>query len=311
MELNSAPPFPRLLAQFKGQLDRSIFRSLGEAIAPLTQQFGQTYLRDFENHLELLKQAFPDKPWPDWAVQGYVNLNKAILKEEMHFRQTGRYAAQPEDLQRVTEAVYDNPAVMDGYYLVGLYCTYFLWPHHYRILQFFRESFLQMGPAPGQVMEWGVGHGLLSLLALRQWPGSRATLLDLSKFSLQFAARVFQAAGVGERCTGQQGDVLELNPIPAAERIICSELLEHVPDPDRLLQRLRGALAPGGIAYLTGAINAAQPDHVFLFTSDEQLLALIQEHGFKIRAHLTACHPNREGDRNPPAVVAMVVEGPS
>jgi len=82
-----------------------------------------------------------------------------------------------------------------------------------------------------------------------------------------------------------------------------------VPDPDRLLERLRAALAPGGSAYLTGAINAAQPDHVYLFTSDEQLFRLMEKHGFRVRAHLMACHPNRQAERAPPAVVAMVVEG--
>jgi SAM-dependent methyltransferase len=311
MQAPSVPPLPRLIGEFQARLDRSIFRSLGAAIGSLTEQWGNAYVRDFQDHLELLQQAFPDKPWPDWPVQGYVNLNKAILKEEMHFRQTGRYAAQPEDLERVTEAVYDNAEVMDGYYLVGLYCTYFLWPHHYRILEFYRRSFLQVGPAPDHVMEWGVGHGLLSLLALRQWPNARATLLDLSRFSLTFAERLLAAGRTSERCVRRQGDVLKLAPLPSTNRIICSELLEHVPDPDRLLERLREALAPGGIAYVTGAINAAQPDHVYLFTSDEQLFRTLEKHGLKIRAHLTACHPNRENDPNPPAVVAMVVEGAS
>jgi hypothetical protein len=76
-----------------------------------------------------------------------------------------------------------------------------------------------------------------------------------------------------------------------------------------LLDRLYHTLAPGGLAYLTGAINAAQPDHISLFTSADQLFRLLEKHGFAIRNHLTACHPNREGDKDPPAVVAMVVEG--
>ena len=300
---------PRLVSEFRARLDRSLFRSLGAGIADLANQYGEAYCQTFESHLELLRLAFPEKQWPEWAAQGYINLNKAILKEELSFRQSGQYAAKPEDLQRVTEEVYDNEAVMDGYYLVGLYCTYFLWPHHYRIFEFYRQSFLQVGPPPKQMMEWGVGHGLLSLEALQFWPTARATLLDLSKFSLAFAQRLLQAGQVGERFRGRQGNVLELTEFPQTDRIICSELLEHVPEPDRLLEQLRGALAPGGLAYLTGAINAAQPDHVYLFTSDEQLFRMIENHGFVIKAHLTACHPNREGTHNPPAVVAMVVEG--
>jgi len=231
-----------------------------------------------------------------------------ILKEEMHFRQTGEYAAKPDDLERVTEDVYDNEDVMDGYYLVGLFGTYFLWPHHYRILDFFRRSFLQTGPPSQRLAEWGVGHGLLTLEALRQWPEARALVVDLSKYSLGFAGRMLGSAGVAGRCDSRQGDVLKFTDLPTADRIICSELLEHVPDPGLLLDRLRGALAPAGLAYLTGAINAAQPDHVYLFTGDRQLFRLLEDHGFAIKASLTACHPNREGDENPPAVVATVVE---
>jgi ubiquinone/menaquinone biosynthesis C-methylase UbiE len=308
MDTQSGITLPPLVSEFYGRLHRSVFRSLGAPILNLAEQHAPGYLPDFERHLALIRSAFPDKPWPDWAVQGFINLNKAILQEEMHFRETGQYAAQPEDLKRVTEAVYDNEDVMDRFYLIGLYSTYFLWPHHYRILDFYRRSFLQEGPAPRQLMEWGVGHGLLALEALRQWPAARATLVDLSKYSLAFAARLLDAAGVRMRCESRQGDVLQLGPMPPAERIICSELLEHVPDPDGLLDKVRGALAPGGIAYLTGAINAAQPDHVFLFTSDQQLLRMVESHGFKIRAHLTACHPNRAAEEMPPAVVAMVVE---
>jgi len=293
---------------FHARLDRSIFRSLGASIFDLAAQHGAAYREDFEAHMELLRAAFPGKPYPDWAVEGYINLNKAILKEEMHFRLTGQYAAKPEDLERVLEAVYDNEEVMNRYYLVGLYCTYFLWPHHYKILQFYRKAFLEAGPPPGRLMEWGVGHGLLALEALRRWREAPATLVDLSKFSLAFAERLLMTAEVGGRCQSRYGDLLELDDLPQADRIICSELLEHVPDPDKLLERVRGALTPGGIAYLTGAINAAQPDHVYLFSSDEQLFRMIADHGMTIRAHLTACHPSRESERNPPAVVAMVVE---
>jgi ubiquinone/menaquinone biosynthesis C-methylase UbiE len=299
---------PKLMSELHGRLDRSVFRSLGVPIFRLADQYGPAYVEDFEYHLELLRLAFPAKRWPEWAVQGYINLNKAILKDDMHFRETGKYIAKPEDLKRVTEEVYDNEEVMDRYYLVGLYCTYFLWPHHYRILEFFRRSFLQVGPMPQHLMEWGAGHGLLSLEALRHWPKTRATLVDLSRFSLAFAQSLLKTGHVGNRYQCQQGDVVELAALPLADRIICSELLEHVPEPGRLLGRLRGALAPGGMAYLTGAINAAQPDHVYLFTSDEQLFRMLEEHGLAIKEHLTACHPNREGDRNPPAVVAMVVE---
>lgn len=308
METHTHPSLPPSVAEFQAVLDRSVFRSLGAAIFDLAAERGDVYTQDFEAHLNLLRKAFPERPWPKWAVDGYVNLNKAILKEEMQFRKTGEYTATPDDLEQVTADVYGNESVMDRFYLVGLFCTYFLWPHHYRILEFYRREFLDAGVAPGRFMEWGVGHGLLSHEALKRWEAATATLVDLSEFSLSFTKRLLDAAAPGRKAEYICDDVLTLPETTPAERIVCSELLEHVPDPGLLLQRLRAALAPGGMAYLTGAVNAPQPDHVFLFRSDRELLDMTEQYGFRVRCHLTACHPDRENDKTPPTVVAMVVE---
>jgi hypothetical protein len=102
METTSGPSLPTLVSEFHTRLRRSLFRSLGAPILDLAEHYGQAYLQDFERHLGLLRSAFPVKIWPDWAVQGFINLNKAILKEELSFRQTGQYTSKPEDLQRVT-----------------------------------------------------------------------------------------------------------------------------------------------------------------------------------------------------------------
>lgn len=303
----STPSYPPLVGELRDRLTQSMFRSLAEPIETLATEYGATYLDDFEVHLQLLCDAFPERPWPDWAALGFLGLNKEILKEEMSFRQTGQYSATGSDLDKVAADVYHNPDVMDRYYLVGLYDTYFLWPHHFRLLQFYRQQFLKTGDPPSHIMEWGVGHGLLTLEAMQWWPQSVAAIVDLSAYSLQFANRLLATAGLGERVSSQEGDILQLQDCPKTDRLICSELLEHVPRPDLLLQRVRQALADGGLAYLTGAINAPQPDHVYLFRSDQELLRMIEEQGLTVNAHLTVCHPNRAAQSNPPAVVAMVV----
>jgi hypothetical protein len=88
-------------------------------------------------------------------------------------------------------------------------------------------------------------------------------------------------------------------------------LLEHVPEPKVLLDQVRHGLRPGGIAYLTGAVNAPQPDHISLFRSPEELTALVEGQGLQINRKLVVCPPKRKGRLNPPMVVAMVVESAS
>jgi SAM-dependent methyltransferase len=298
-----------LVRDFRDELKKSIFGSLGEPIGELENRFGETFSLDFEEHLGLLRRAFPERPWPSWAVEGFIRFNREILREEKRFRQSGKYSARPEDFDRILEDTYDNSDVMQRYYLVGLYCSYFVWPHHYEILSFFREAFLNAErEEPETLSEWGVGHGLFSLLALRRWKRARAVLADISRHSLSFSQAILTAAGCMERCVARIGDVTKEPEEAQVDRIICGELLEHVPEPEVLLDRMRRGLRPGGVAYLTGAVNAPQSDHVSLFRSPEELIALVERRGFQISRQLAVCHPKRRGELNPPMVVAMVVE---
>lgn len=106
-----------LVRDFRDELKKSIFGSLGEPIAELENRFGETFSLDFEEHLGLLRRAFPDRPWPSWAAEGFIRFNREILREEKQFRQSGKYSAQPEDFDRILEDTYDNSDVMHRYYL--------------------------------------------------------------------------------------------------------------------------------------------------------------------------------------------------
>lgn len=297
------------LRVFQSTLQESLFRSLGSGIRQLDQDFGAAYLDDFSAHLDLLRAAHPERPFPAWPVNGFIAFNRMILKEELAFRATRAYSATAADIGRITTDVYDNDEVMNGYYLIGLYLTYFIWPHHYRMLRYYRNEFLSDDcPQEGGFAEWGVGHGLLSLAALRRWPAARGWLFDLSAHSLAFARTLLGAAGLAERCVFVQGDVLTAEDLPVVGRLVCSEVLEHVPDPALVLRRVRECLAPGGRAFLTAAVNAPQADHVHLYRSDEEVFAMVREAGLVVRSHLSVVHPNRHNDPTPPSVVGLIAE---
>ncbi len=60
------------------------------------------------------------------------------------------------------------------------------------------------------------------------------------------------------------------------------EVLEHLERPETALLNLRRVLHPRGTMYLTMAINIAQEDHVFLYTSVGQARQQVLDAGFKI-----------------------------
>jgi len=305
---SSVPTRYPAVGDLKRALDQSFFKTLGKGVEILSADFRDSYLADFEKHLVLLRRAYADKSWPNWAASGYVAFNRMIIREELAFRKSGVYSAGADDIERITTEIYENADVMTGYYLVGLYLTYFIWPHHYSMLRYFKNEFL--APGDGEVRnfaEWGVGHGLLSLSAMARWRQAEGWLVDLSEHSLEFARRVLAASDHADRCRFIHADILTMN-LACVDRLVCSEVLEHVPNPGAVLERACQALAPTGQAFLTAAVNAPQADHVYLFEDEGEVLEMVNAAGLKIRSHISVNHPHRRNDERPPRVVGMIVE---
>ncbi len=295
-----------LLTDFLGALRSSFFSFLAKPIDELIANEGRDYTRAAERHLERLKTAFPGKPLPNAAVEAYTRFNQEILREELEFKKTGRYAMDEATLAEVCEKVYDNAEVMEAYYLEGLYLTYYFWPHHYELVQYYTAQFVDQFPGGETLTEWGVGHGFLSLLFLEKWKDMKVSAYDISRHSIAYSEQMFTSAGISN-ATFHLADILE-QPCPKTDALICGELLEHVPDPNLLLQRAAAALAPEGRMFMTAAINAAQEDHVTLFRSDTEVLDLMREEGFEVESSLTITHPNRVEEEAPPQVVACVLK---
>ncbi|MBW2528086.1 MAG: class I SAM-dependent methyltransferase, partial [Deltaproteobacteria bacterium] len=102
-----------------------------------------------------------------------------------------------------------------------------------------------VGPAAGlRILEIGCGGGHV----LRLFPRATLVGVDVSAVMLDKARR--NLAGLGaELHHGQIGD-LDLAD-RSFDRIICTEVLEHVIDPELLLSHARRLLRPGGRAVIT------------------------------------------------------------
>lgn len=303
--MNGTPRLDEVRAAVAG----SLLGFIPAGIDELATRHGDAYRGRFEAVLEVLREAFPDRPWPRWAAGGIVEFCRMTLREEARFKTRQHYSRSAADFDAVVGEVYDSAEVMEGYYLVGLLMSYFVWPHHFELLRFFEDAFLS--PDDGEVAsvaEWGCGHGLFSLLAARRWPGAAVALADVSRHSLAFATRLLAAAGHGGRLRSRLGDILAggQDGEPPAERLICAELLEHVADPEALLRRVHAGLAPGGRVFLTAAINAPQLDHIQLYRGTGEVFAMVARAGLEVGATVVVSHPASRGRANPPTVVAMV-----
>lgn len=100
---------------------------------------------------------------------------------------------------------------------------------------------------PGhRILEIGVGTGHVA----RMFRRSRLVLVEPSPVLLELARQ--NLAGYDAELL--QGDLMSLElPARSFDRIICTQLLEHIEHPDAVLERIAALLRPGGRAILTAA----------------------------------------------------------
>jgi 2-polyprenyl-3-methyl-5-hydroxy-6-metoxy-1,4-benzoquinol methylase len=102
-----------------------------------------------------------------------------------------------------------------------------------------------MGNVDGlEVAEIGSGGGHV----LQMFPQSRLTAIDVSSEYLAIAEK--NLAGYDVSFVKGEVDKLDL-PAASFDRVICTEVLEHVVDPDAVLAAIARLLRPDGVAAIT------------------------------------------------------------
>jgi 2-polyprenyl-3-methyl-5-hydroxy-6-metoxy-1,4-benzoquinol methylase len=294
-----APHVAQLQAAFeeKHRLAKSLVTRAVEA-------FGDAWTADFERTMTSLLGA-PAALAP--AARGYAAFAFDSMRRQKAFEATRRYP--DKSYRQAAEEVYFNETHMMEEYLPGLLLSHYLWPHHYRQLQFFDTAFL--GPlarsAEPAFVEVGVGTGLYSRRILEAVPDARGTGFDISPSSCLFAERHMAAIGAEGRYRMRRQDIL-VDPVPPAPWLVCVEVLEHLEEPVALLRALRKALAPGGRAFITAALNAAHADHIYLYTCAEEVWKQLEAAGFALeQSFVAAAYPPPAPGVPVPLAAAFVV----
>ncbi len=211
----------------------------------------------------------------DQAVQSYVSICKDAVQEQFKFVRTGRYSAATMDEAHSRTADYE---VMTRY-MLGLAVTQYFWPQHYETFRFFR-TFLQGLPAGGHHLEIGPGHGFYLLEAMRHAPARSFEAVDISQASVDIAKNVVSFLALpGQNVRFHVQNILTWTPSRPYDVIVMGEVLEHVEDPESLLRRAASFLAPNGQLFMTTCANCPAIDHIYLFTSADDIRALIARAG--------------------------------
>jgi 2-polyprenyl-3-methyl-5-hydroxy-6-metoxy-1,4-benzoquinol methylase len=271
------------LPQHLGTLERHLearFPYFAKIIGKRLEEFGPSWQSDFEE--ELARFFAGDSAALTRATDGYGSFALDALKLQKVFDRERQY--RPKRYADVAAAVYHSRDYMFNLYLPGILLSQFLWPHHYRQLLFFRERFIPLARAiaPSTFFDVGVGTGFYSKEMLKFLPGIRGTGFDISEHSLAHTAKMLECWDMSSRYESRRQDIIELNPAPQADCITSVEVLEHLEDPPAFLRSLHRMLRPGGLGYLTAAVNAPNADHIYLYTRGDEVAREIREAGFTI-----------------------------
>lgn len=280
IELAGVPMVARLQSIFDAR--HRLARTL---IPRALAAFGPVWAADFER---VLASLLMEPQALEQAAKGYVGFAFDAMRRQKAFENERAY--RNTSYAEAAQEVYFNSRHMSEEYLPGLLLSHFLWPHHYRQLQFFDTAFLQpmRRRAPDALFsEIGVGTGLYSRRILDGIASARGQGFDISPSSCDFAERHVHTIGAGMRYRMRRRDILAeaIEPVPW---LVCVEVLEHLEAPLAFLGALRSALLPGGRAFITAALNAAHADHIYLYRSADEVWGQLEQAGFAVEQSLVA-----------------------
>lgn len=132
----------------------------------------------------------------------------------------------------------------------------------------------EQGLTGKKVLDVGCGGGILSESMARR--GADVTGIDLGTENLKVAALHAEQSGLGHTLRYQHIPVETLAKTHAGQFdvVTCMEMLEHVPDPQSIVQACFELLAPGGVCVLS-TINRNPKSYLFAIIGAEYVLRLL------------------------------------
>jgi ubiquinone/menaquinone biosynthesis C-methylase UbiE len=220
----------------------------------------------------------------EYLAECYATIVQDTFLAQIHFQKHDAY--QNSSFAEVEKAVYGNPGYMERY-MYGLALTSFLWPNHRELLAFFNKCL--PSDTRGTYLEVGPGHGYFFLKALKLTDYQRFVAIDVSAKSIEMT-KALVTAQMPTRLPDVEfnlADFITVDIPPASyDAIVMGEVLEHIEDPLRFMQRLYELSKPGGFVFMTTCCNSPAIDHISLFRSPSEVDDLCTKAGFTIRDKL-------------------------
>lgn len=222
-------------------------------------------------------------------AEAYLMMVNDVRSETKYFLENGKY--RNSTYEEVKSNVYFNDNYMEQY-MLGLVLSDYIWQNHLLITKWLKNQFIQID-TKGKYLEIGPGFGLYFLLAIENTNFTEYRAVDLSPKSVEEARKFVEYF-----CRGKKNwsivceDFFSYKGNEKFDCIVMGEVLEHVENPERMLRKIHSLLNVGGISYISTVINAPAIDHIYLFSSVEDVLRITEKSGFVVEEYLCTTENN-------------------
>jgi SAM-dependent methyltransferase len=123
-------------------------------------------------------------------------------------------------------------------------------PAHYLHYRYCRRALDRFGPAaPRAILDAGSERGDFTVYLAQRYPAARVDGIEIREDHLAKAAAGTAPLGLAN-VRFRLGDLRAMEEAGEYDLVVCIDVLEHIPEQDDVLLRLRRALRPGGVAFL-------------------------------------------------------------
>jgi 2-polyprenyl-3-methyl-5-hydroxy-6-metoxy-1,4-benzoquinol methylase len=239
------------------------------------------------------------------AARGYADYCLHVAQAMHIYEETGRYTT--DEVPRIIETVYGNDAVMTPYMWAKI-LTYAYWPSMTAHLKLLRNDFLDRLPAAPRVLELACGHGVMGLISLEHRPDAILKGYDISPPAIRIANRLAAASPHAGRARFVVRDFHDLDLAEnRSDGVIAAMFAEHLVDPRPLFESVARYLAPGGLAFVSTALESPQRDHVYEFHRESEPIVMAEAAGLRVVRMVSNPTPQPKGSRYLPRSLAMVL----